>query len=179
MLRAAMHFEYMAGDQSMKIIIIALLLALTLPVFANASQVGTSAPDFSLVDVNGKVVTLKQFRGKVVFLDFWAPWCDPCREELPALDALYKKYSNEGLEIIGIDIDSSEKLVTEFLQKVPVTFTVLIDKKGIIRRGYNFRTLPTAFIIGKDGVIRYVQMGFGKEFLPMYEKQIAELLKQQ
>jgi len=63
----------MAGDQSMKIIIIALLLALTLPVFVNASQVGTSAPDFSLVDVNGKVVTLKQFRGKVVFLDFWAP----------------------------------------------------------------------------------------------------------
>lgn len=163
----------------MKIVILTLLLALTLPIIANASQVGTSAPDFSLMDLNGKAVTLKQFRGKVVFLDFWAPWCEPCREELPSLDALYKKYSNDGLEVIGIDIDTSEKLLAEFLQKVPVTFSVLIDRKGIIRREYYFRTSPTAFIIGRDGVIRYLHMGFGKEFLQMYEKEIAELLKQQ
>jgi peroxiredoxin len=156
-----------------------LLLALTLPVGTNASQVGTSAPDFSLMDVNGKVVALKQFTGKVVFLDFWAPWCDPCREELPELDALYKRFNNDGLEVIGIDIDDSEKLKAEFLQHVPVAFTMLIDKKGAIRREYRFRTLPTAFIIGRDGVIRYVHMGFGKEFLQMYEKEITELLKQQ
>jgi len=162
-----------------KIIIITLLMTLTLCVAANANQVGSSAPDFSLMDLNDKVVTLTPFRGKVVFLDFWAPWCDICREELPALDALYKKYSNDGLEIIGIDMDPSEKLVAEFIQKVPVAFTVLIDKKGVIRREYNFRTLPTAFIIGKDGVIRYVHMGFGKEFLQMYEKEINQLLKQQ
>jgi peroxiredoxin len=174
-----MSLEYITGDQLVKIIIVTLLLVLTRPVFAYASLVGSSAPDFSLVDVNGKAVTLKQFKGKVVFLDFWAPWCDICREELPALDALYKKYSNEGLEIIGIDVDPSEKRVAEFLQKLPVTFTVLIDNKGILRRGYNFRTLPTAFIIGKDGVIRYVHLGFGKEFLQMYEKEIDELLKQQ
>jgi thiol-disulfide isomerase/thioredoxin len=161
-----------------KVIIITLLLALALPFFAIANQVGTSSSDFSLTDVNGKVVTLKQFKGKVVFLDFWAPWCDPCREELPALDALYKKYSNDGLEVIGIDIDSSEKLVAEFLRKFPVAFTILIDKKGAVRRGYSFRTLPTAFVIGRDGVIRYVHMGFGKEFLQMYEKEIIDLLKQ-
>jgi thiol-disulfide isomerase/thioredoxin len=162
----------------MKVIILSLLLALTLPVGANAGQIGISAPDFSLTDLKGTVVTLKQFRGKVVFLDFWAPWCDPCREELPALDALYKKYGNDGFEVIGIDIDDSEKLLAEFLQKVPVTFTVLIDKKGVIKREYVIRTLPTAFILGRDGVIRYVHMGFGKEFLQMYEKEIAELLKQ-
>jgi peroxiredoxin len=168
------------GDQSVKAVIITLLLALTLPVFANAGQVGNSAPDFSLADLNGgTAVTLKQFRGKVVFLDFWAPWCDPCREEFPSLDALYKKYNNDGLEIIGISIDPSEKLVTEFLRKVPVAFSVLIDKKSVIRRTYSFRTLPTAFIIGRDGVIRYMHMGFGKEFLQMYEKEIVELLKQQ
>lgn len=163
----------------MKTIIITLLLALILPVLANAGQVGTVSPDFSLAALNGTAVSLKQFRGKVVFLDFWAPWCDPCREEFPSLDALYKKYSNDGLEVIGISIDPSEKLVAEFLQKVPVAFTVLIDKKNVIRREYNFRTLPTAFIIGKDGVIRYMHMGFGKEFLQMYEKEIVELLKKE
>ena len=169
----------MTGDLSVKVIIITLLLALALPVVVNASQVGTSAPEFSLMDVNGKVVALKHFTGKVVFLDFWAPWCDPCREELPKLDTLYKKYNNDGFEVIGIDIDDSEKLEAEFLQKVPVAFTILIDKKSAIRREYSVRTLPTAFIIGRDGVIRYVHMGFGKEFLQMYEKEITELLKQQ
>lgn len=162
----------------MKVIILSLLLALTLPVGANAGQVGSSAQDFSLTDLKGNVVALKQLRGKVVFLDFWAPWCDPCREELPALDVLYKKYGNDGFEVIGIDIDDSERLLSEFLQKVPITFTVLSDKKGVTKREYGIRTLPTAFIIGRDGVIRYVHMGFGKEFLQMYEKEIAELLKQ-
>ena len=174
-----MHLEYMTGDQSVKIVVITLLLAIILPFFANAGQVGTSAPDFSLTDLKGNVVTLKQFKGKVVFLDFWAPWCDPCREEIPVLDVLYKKYSNDGLEVIAINTDASEKLVAEFLQKIPVALTILIDKKGVIRREYSFRTLPTAFIIGRDGVIRYVHLGFGKEFLPMYEKEVTELLKQQ
>jgi peroxiredoxin len=167
------------GDQSVKTVIITLMLAVTLPVFANAGQVGTSAPDFSLMDLNGTAATLQQFRGKVVFLDFWAPWCDPCREEFPSLDALYKKYNKDGLEIIGISIDPSEELITEFLRKVPVAFPVLIDKKSATRRAYNLRTLPTAFIVGRDGVIRYMHMGFGKEFLQMYEKEIVELLKQQ
>ncbi len=80
--------------------------------------------------------------------------------------------------MIGIDTDDSETLVKEFLQKNPLSFTILIDKKGSVYREYRFRTLPTAFIIGRDGVIRYRHMGFGKEYLPMYEKEIIELLKQ-
>jgi thiol-disulfide isomerase/thioredoxin len=161
-----------------KVIVLTYLLALALPICAIAGQVGTLAPDFSLTDLKGNAVTLKQFKDKVVFLDFWAPWCDPCREEFPALDALYKKYRNDGLEVIGIDIDDSEKVAAEFLQKIPVTFTILIDKKGISRRAYGFRMLPTAFIIGRDGVIRNVHIGFGKEFVQMYETEIAKLLKQ-
>ncbi len=163
----------------MKVLITTLLLAMLLPAFAYAGQVGSIAPEFSLPDLTGKSVSLQQFKGKVVFLDFWAPWCDQCREELPALDALYKKYTKDGLEVIGIGIDTSEKQVTEFLQKVSVTFTILIDKKDNIRWAYNFRTLPTAFVIGRDGVIRYMHLGFGKEFLQMYEKEIDKLLKQQ
>lgn len=163
----------------MKVLVITLLLAIMLPAFAYASQVGSVAPDCSFVDLTGKPVSLQQFKGKVVFLDFWAPWCDQCREELPALDALYKKYGKDGLEIIGIDIDASEARVAEFLQTVPVTFTILIDKKSTGRKAFSFRTIPTAFIIGRGGVIQHVHMGFGKEFLQMYEREIEELLKQQ
>ncbi|HYA86432.1 MAG TPA: TlpA disulfide reductase family protein, partial [Nitrospirota bacterium] len=109
---------------------------------------------------------------------FWAPWCDQCREELPALDALYKKYSTDGLEVIGIGIDTTESQVTEFLQKAPVTFTVLIDENSKSRRAYSFRTLPTAFLIGRDGVIRYMHLGYGKDSVQSYEKEIEDLLKQ-
>ncbi len=162
----------------MKVVVTTLLLMALLPVFAIASQIGSEAPDCSLTDLNGDIINLHQLKGKVIFLDFWAPWCDQCREEIPALDTLYRKYNNDKLVMIGVDIDSSEKLIAEFLQKTPVTFKILIDGKGVMRRAYRFRALPTAFIIGKDGVIRYMHMGYGKEFLPMYEREIDELLKQ-
>jgi peroxiredoxin len=166
------------GKHAMKVIITLLLLMVMLPVFALASQVGTAAPDCSIPDLSGNIVTLQQMKGKVVLLDFWAPWCDQCKEEIPDLDALYRKYPSDKVAMIGVDIDSSEELLSEFLRKTPVSFKVLIDGKGVMRRAYRFRALPTTFIIGKDGIIRYMHMGYGKEFLPMYEKEIDELLKQ-
>ncbi|HTG01954.1 MAG TPA: TlpA disulfide reductase family protein [Nitrospirota bacterium] len=159
-------------------IAVTLLLFCVLPASAEADQVGAMAPPFSIPDLNGNIVTLQHLKGRVVVLDFWAPWCDQCREELPAFDALFNKYKNDGLVVIGVDIDSSKKLVAEFLQKTSVNFTVVMDLKGAMRRAYRFRTLPTAFIIGKDGIIRYVHMSFGKEQLPLFDKEIAELLKQ-
>lgn len=162
----------------MKIAVAILLLMITAPAFANASQVGTVARDFSLPDLTGKTINLQTFKGKVVLLDFWQPWCEPCREEFPALDALYKKYRNDGLEVIGINLDDSETRLHEFLQKVPISFTILIDKKDRTRKSYHLEILPSAFIVGKDGVIRYVHIGYHKEFLQMYENEIVELLKQ-
>jgi thiol-disulfide isomerase/thioredoxin len=162
----------------MKIFAAIFLLVIMLPIISQAGQVGTVAPECNLPDLKGNIVTLQEMKGKVVFLDFWAPWCDQCKEEIPVLDALFRKYRDNGLVVIAVDIDSSEKLLMDFLQKAPVTFMVLMDGKGAMRRAYRFRTLPTAFIIGKDGVIRYVHMGFGAEFLQTFEKEIVELLKQ-
>jgi peroxiredoxin len=161
---------------SMKVFVLTFFLVILQPVFAWASQEGTVAPDFSLTDMNGKTVTLQQFKGKAVFLTFWAPWCEVCKEEMPALEILYKKYNRSGLEIVGIDMDPSEELVTEFLRKASLTYTILIDRNARVRRAYRIRTLPAAYLIGKDGVIRHVHMGFGNEFLQMYEKEVAELL---
>ena len=85
-----------------------LIMLFIMPFSAHSVQTGAVAPDFSLVDLNGETVTLEQFKGKVVFLDFWAPWCVPCRDELPELDKLYKKYKQDGFEFIGICMDTSE-----------------------------------------------------------------------
>lgn len=145
---------------------------------AYAVQIGAPAPGFSLVDLNGTIVTLEQFKGKVVFLNFWAPWCVPCRDELPELDKLYKQYNRQGFEVVGISMEPSEAGIRKFMQKVPITFPILIDKSSSVDNAYGVTSLPTGFLVGRDGLIRYRHMGFGKEDLPEYETNITALLKQ-
>lgn len=161
-----------------KCIITILFLLFLVPIRCYSEQIGTIAPAFSLVDLNGRVVMLEQFKGKVVFLAFWAPWCIPCRQEMPELDELYKKFHNEGLEVIGISIDASEKNVAAFLKKVPLGFHVVIDKKNAVSDAYRVSSLPTGFIIGRHCTIHRVYKGFSAEFLPIYEKEIETLLKE-
>jgi peroxiredoxin len=160
-----------------KTIIAIFVLLILSPVVSYSGQIGSTAPAFNLVGVNGKGVSLEQFKGKVLFLTFWAPWCIPCREELPALEDLYKKFGKDGLQVIGISVDDSLKDVQAFLSKVPISFPILLDK-GDVNESYRVTGLPTGFIVGKDGIIRNVHRGFGKEFIAIYEKEIQELLKQ-
>jgi peroxiredoxin len=162
----------------MKAIIAAYILLLLFPHAAFSAQVGSPAPSFSLKDLQGNTVNLSDFEGKVVFLDFWAPWCAPCREELPELDRLYKKYGKDGFEVVGICLDTHQSRVTKFLQKVPITFQILIDKKGDAAEAYRFSGLPAGFLIDRDGIIRKQYKGFAMDFLPRYEKEISDLLKQ-
>ncbi len=161
-----------------RLIFTALLLITSSPVYAGSGQIGTKAPSFALPDVNGAMVSLEQFKGKVVFLDFWAPWCIPCRQELPELDKLYKKFSSAGLEVIAISIDASEKNTAAFLQKTSLSVHIAVDKKSEVSDAYRVSSLPTGFIIGRDGVIHWVRKGFSNKDLVSYEKEINALLKQ-
>ncbi len=160
----------------MKIIGTLFLFLLLFPFDADAVQVGQPAPAFSLKDMKGNVVTLESFKGKVVFLDFWAPWCQSCREELPDIDALHKKYSSRGFTVLSICIERSASMVNKYLQKKPVSFPVLVDTKGEVADTYRFPGLPASFLVGKDGVIRHKHIGYGKEFLNIYEQEITDLL---
>jgi peroxiredoxin len=159
-------------------LIITCWLALFCASFAHAAQEGTQAPGFSLRDLNGETVTLEQFKGKVVFLNFWAPWCIPCRDELPELDRLYKKFQHEGFIIIGIAVDASAEGVGKFLQKAPVSFLILMDSSGTVSESFRLVNMPTGYLIGRDGVIRHIHKGFGKDALAIYEKEVMELIKQ-
>jgi peroxiredoxin len=162
----------------MKIISTLFLFLLLSPLAADSAQVGQPAPAFSLKDMTGNIVSLESFKGKVVFLDFWAPWCIPCREELPELDRLYKKYWKDGFEVVGICLDTPKARATKFLQKVPVTFQILMDKEGDTAEVYRFSGVPAGFLIGRDGIIRKHYKGFTMDLLPLYEKDIVDLLKQ-
>jgi peroxiredoxin len=158
--------------------IVAFCAALFCSSFAYAAQEGRQAPVFSLRDVTGGTVTLEQFKGKVVFLDFWAPWCIPCRDELPELDRLYKKFQHEGFIVIGIAVDASTEGVAKFLQKAPVSFPVLMDTHSTVAEAYRLVNMPTGYLIGRDGIMRHIYKGFEKDLLPLYEKEFSELLKQ-
>lgn len=163
----------------MKTIIIALFsfCLIMSPLSVYSGCVGDIAPSFTLKDLNGNTVTMDSFKGKVVFLDFWASWCGPCKEELPELELLYKKYGKDGFEVIGVSVDKSESNIAEFLKKRPVSFTILTNIKGDVAEAYGLPGMPTGYIIGKDGTIQHRHVGFAKAFLPVYDKEIVELLK--
>jgi len=111
-----------------------------------------TAPNFSLEDLNGKKVDLKQFRGKVVFLNFWATWCSPCKEEMPSMEALYQKLEERGFVFLAISVDyEDKKKVKEFIDKHRYTFPVLIDPKGLTLDLYKVKGIPTTILIDKKG----------------------------
>ncbi len=110
------------------------------------------APNFSLEDLNGKKVDLKQFRGKIVFLNFWATWCGPCKEEMPSMEGLYQKFKEKNFVFLTISVDYEEKKkVKEFIDKHHYTFPVLIDSKCLTLELYGVKGIPTTILIDKKG----------------------------
>jgi peroxiredoxin len=110
------------------------------------------APPFNLEDLKGKRVDLKQFKGQVVFLNFWATWCGPCKEEMPSMEALYQKFKERGFVFLTISVDYEEtKKVKEFILKHRYTFPVLIDSKCQTLDLFGVKGIPTTILIDKKG----------------------------
>ncbi|NWG02581.1 MAG: TlpA family protein disulfide reductase [Syntrophaceae bacterium] len=109
-------------------------------------------PYFSLKDLEGKKVELKQFKGKVIFLNFWATWCSPCKEEMPSLEVLHQKFKGKKFVLLAIAVDyGGIKPVKEFIHKYAYTFTVLIDSKGETLERFKVKGIPATFLIDKRG----------------------------
>ena len=115
---------------------------------------GVPAPDFTLPDLDGKMVSLADYKGKVVLLNIWATWCPPCVEEMPSMEKLYQELKDEGFEILAVSIDvSGAKAVIPFMKKHKLSFSALTDTKGAIKSLYQTTGVPESFIIDKDGII--------------------------
>ena len=123
--------------------------------------VGKTAPDFSLTDLNDKPQRLSDFRGKVVFLNFWATWCKPCREEMPSMEVLHKNFEKDGLVVLAVSIDrvTTTKDIPPFIKGMNLTFPVLIDSWGKTDKPYKRMGVPETFIIDQQGVIREIVIG--------------------
>ena len=109
--------------------------------------------DFSLSTTDGKLVSLSQYRGKVVFLNFWATWCPPCRDEMPSMEALYQQFHERGLEIIACDIMERPDTVEKFMKSNKLTFPAVLDTSGKVSSQYGVQGVPATFIIDRDGKI--------------------------
>lgn len=122
-----------------------------LPPFATAAEqaLSFSGPEIS----SGETIQLKDFRGKVVLVDFWASWCPPCLESLPAYERIYRELGNEMLEIIAVNVDENTQDGLAFLARQPVSYLVVADPEGIIGIPYGVRSLPRAFLIDQEGNI--------------------------
>jgi peroxiredoxin len=111
------------------------------------------AIDFELEDLNGETRSLSSYRGKVVFLNFWATWCGPCRIEMPSMQRVYNELKDEGFEIVAVDLREDKKVVKKFIKEYELTFPVLLDKTGKVGGIYGTRSIPTTYIIDRDGFI--------------------------
>ncbi len=132
------------------------------------------APDFSLPELTGGQLTLSAYRGKVVILDFWATWCDPCREEIPHFVDLQKQYANQGLQIIGVSMDDGPEPVRDFYQHFQMNYPVVMGNAKIGELYGGILGLPIAFVIGRDG--RIYAKHIGATSMSTFEKEIVNRL---
>ena len=142
-----------------------------------AVDIGQPAPAFSLPSVQTNTqVSLQQFAGKVVYVDFWASWCAPCRVSFPALNALYATLKSHGFEVVAINLDEDKANAEKFLKEIPANFTVLRDGTGEWADKYVVESMPTSFIVDSQGVVRHIHHGFTNADVAELENKIKALL---
>ena len=129
-------------------------------------------PPLTLTDQRGTHHTLSAYRGRVVLVNFWATWCEPCREEMPALQALQNKLGQERFVVLAVNYGEAPEKVQQFMHTMPVAFPMLLDRHTEAAKAWQVRILPTSFVLGQDGQIRYRAVGM----LDWGEAQVVKLL---
>ena len=159
-----------------RIAALAAILMLALPAWAGAGD--APAPEFTLQSLDGKTVTLGQYKGDVVMINFWASWCGPCRQEMPLLDDIYKQYKDMGFVLIGVNVEPDAHDANAWLAKTPVSYPILSDPKSAVSQLYQVQAMPTTVIIDRQGVVRYVHNGYLPGDENQYMNSIRSLIVQ-
>ncbi len=157
------------------------VMSLALISTANAKvKVGQVFPDFTLNKLSEPSASLKlsSLKGKVVIIDFWASWCEPCKVELPILNKINKKFQGKGLEIIGVNEDKEPTEANSFLKEFPVQMTLLADgQKADVLKKLEVAGLPVTYVLNKKGQVSKIHKGFKDGDVDKFEKEIIALLK--
>ena len=143
-----------------------LLLTLILSVCATLSAAqqlrawpGGATPPLALQDLDGRAHALEDYRGKVVLINFWATWCEPCRAEMPSINKLRASLAGQPFAVLAVNLGENEQRIRRFMAQVPLDFTVLLDRDSAAAKAWRARVLPASFLVGPDGRVRYAVIG--------------------
>ncbi len=133
--------------------------ASSLDLSAVPAEMDFPAPELDLITLDGAPVSLTDFRGKVVLVNLWATWCPPCRQEMPALQAFYDQYKEEGFVLIAIDQEETREVVQPFVEEFKLTFPVWLDKDYLAQQKFKTMSLPSSYVIDRNGQVRLMWIG--------------------
>jgi peroxiredoxin len=169
--------------------LLAIIFSVTTVLSVQAKEISGKMPDFTLASVQGNNIRLEELRGQVVMMNFWATWCGPCRQEMPALEALYKKYNKAGFTILGINIENSNNAskkseIDRFVKEKNLSFPILYDNKKAVTTTLEQQFLkknmgmPTTVFLDRSGNARFVHEAYKPGDEKKYKKMVKTLLRE-
>ena len=160
-----------------KTLLVSLILVISAQM-AYAAKVGDEAPSFRARTLDGsQTVSNEDLKGKVIFVDFWASWCTPCLKSLPEFEHLQSSFSGrDDVVVLAINLDENPKDATKFISGLDVTYKILADTDGTIPESFGVSTMPSSYVIDKDGVIRFVHKGYKSGDVSKIKTEIEQLL---
>src|SRR5476651_1911637 len=163
-----------------KVCMLLLGLALSAAPALHAASVSAGAPAaaFQLPAAVGDPVSLADLKGQVVLINFWASWCGPCRQEMPILDQLYKKYRAAGFTLLGVNVEPKSADAVGFLKATPVSFPILFDPDSKVSQLYEVSGMPSTVILDRSGKVRYIHHGYKPGEESEYQDQIRSLVRE-
>jgi thiol-disulfide isomerase/thioredoxin len=145
------------------------------PAIAHAVGIGEAAPPLRLANAKGDTVALDALRGQVVYVDFWASWCGPCKRSFPWMNELQQRYGDKGFTVVAVNVDKKADDAERFLSQTPARFTVVYDAPGATPAAWAVKGMPSSYLIDRTGKVVMVEQGFRDEQKPAVEQRIREL----
>ncbi len=154
------------------------ILFATSVTYAASEKLSGKAANFTLKSRSGKNIKLSELRGDVVMINFWASWCGPCRQEMPLLEKIHKKYKRLGFTLLGVNVEENTSAAKNYLKDVRVTFPILFDPTNKTSKLYDVSAMPTTVLIDRNGNKRYLHKGYKPGYENDYKREIKKLLRE-